>query len=874
MTSPAERLTSALADRYRIERELGAGGMATVYLAHDVRHDRKVALKLLRPELAAILGGERFLKEIRTTANLQHPHILSLFDSGEADGLVFYVMPNVEGESLRDRLVREHQLPVDDAIRITKEVASALDYAHRHGVVHRDIKPENILLHDGQALVADFGIALAASRSEGGTRMTETGMSLGTPHYMSPEQAMGEREITAKSDVYALGCVLYEMLTGEPPFTGPTAQAIVARVMTEEPRSITLQRRTVPPNVEAAALTALAKLPADRFASAAQFAEALGSAAFVGAAVTRGPATAVRGSRIPNFTRARTGVLAAAAILLVGAAFLLGKRSAAGDVKPLAMQIVPGPDHRLGGEWAGNVAVSPDGETIAYVAQSQGLTGRQIYVRRLDAFESTPVPGTEDVFSDPVFLPDGKGLVWLEWTGAVRRASLTGGATVLVGQAGFLGCCTLQADPTGIFYVSWHGLERMPLSGGPGRVLGQLPVGSAGVALPGGRTFVYVNVVGAKRVQLLDLASGKSTPLEGVPDGIDDVSFADGYLLLQSGNTLSAVKMTGTRVRGEIVPLLQSVRLGASGGFRESQSAAAGGTLAFVPATGNNRIALVDRTGRETLIPDTTGTFHRPRFSPDGRRISVDISRTQSRDVWVYDMDQHTMTRVTFERNGHDAIWAPDGRSLYYSAAVNDSALGLMTRRTDGSTDVDTVMQAVEFQAPEAVTAGGQVLAYATGATTDADAWLVDRSKGTHRVLLGGAYAETGLALSSDGRLLAYASNESGRPEIYVRALEGGPRLQVSTGGGREAVWNPRGGELFFRVQATGGARLVSARIATGPLRVVARDTMFSVTDYEEADPHANFAVSPDGQRFVFIRQQMPNEIRVIRNWPALLAGK
>src|SRR5436853_1227086 len=227
MSVEPTRLAAALSDRYIIERELGAGGMATVYLAHDVRHDRKVAVKVLRPELAAVIGADRFLKEIKVTANLQHPHILGLIDSGEVDGLLYYVMPYVEGESLRDRLTHEKQLPIDDAVRITREVANALDYAHRHHVIHRDIKPENILLHEGQALVADFGIALAVSAA-GATRMTESGMSLGTPHYMSPEQAMGERELTARSDVYALGAVLYEMLVGEPPFTGPTAQAIFA----------------------------------------------------------------------------------------------------------------------------------------------------------------------------------------------------------------------------------------------------------------------------------------------------------------------------------------------------------------------------------------------------------------------------------------------------------------------------------------------------------------------------------------------------------------------------------------------------------------------------------------------------------------------
>ncbi|HET9798874.1 MAG TPA: serine/threonine-protein kinase, partial [Gemmatimonadaceae bacterium] len=264
-------MTEALADRYRIDRELGVGGMATVYLAHDLRHDRDVAIKVLHPDLGAALGGERFLTEIRTTARLQHPHILPLLDSGSADGLLYYVMPLVTGETLRTRLERERQLPIEDAVRIGLEVADALAYANELGVIHRDIKPENILLQGGHATVADFGIALAVQQA-GGHRMTQTGLSLGTPQYMSPEQAMGEKSIDARSDLYALGAVTYEMLAGEAPFTGPTVQAIVARVMTEEPRPLHAQRKAIPAHVEDAVMRALEKLPADRWSSARQFA--------------------------------------------------------------------------------------------------------------------------------------------------------------------------------------------------------------------------------------------------------------------------------------------------------------------------------------------------------------------------------------------------------------------------------------------------------------------------------------------------------------------------------------------------------------------------------------------------------------------------
>jgi serine/threonine-protein kinase len=269
-----EQLKAALADRYRLEGALGEGGMATVYLAHDLKHDRRVALKVLKPELVAALGAQRFLKEIQVTANLQHPHILALYDSGTADGALFYVMPLVRGESLRDRLTREKLLPVDETIRIVRQVAGALDFAHRQGIIHRDIKPENILLHDGEALLADFGIALALTEAGGG-RLTGTGLSIGTVQYMSPEQATGERDLDARSDIYSLGAVTYEMLAGEPPVTGPTPRAMIAKLMTERPMSLRVVRDVVPPSLDDAVMRALAKAPTDRFPSAREFADAL-----------------------------------------------------------------------------------------------------------------------------------------------------------------------------------------------------------------------------------------------------------------------------------------------------------------------------------------------------------------------------------------------------------------------------------------------------------------------------------------------------------------------------------------------------------------------------------------------------------------------
>ena len=386
-------LAQALADRYRIERELGQGGMATVYLARDLRHDREVALKVLRPELAAILGRERFLNEIRLTAQLDHPHIVTLIDSGEAGGHLWYVLPFIRGESLRGRLNREKQLGLEEALAIAAQVASALDYAHARGVIHRDLKPENILLHEGEAMLADFGIALAV-REAGGNRLTETGLSLGTPQYMSPEQATGDRVLDARSDVYSLGAVLYEMLAGETPHTGPTAQAVIAKLMTERPTRLRTVRDTVPEGVDAAVAKALAKVPADRFATARDFAAALRSAPTL-------PGTVVISSETRAVRRGGLLIGGVLAVAAVAGALLLTRGRAAAPVVTTRRPITS-----VG--TAGQPALSPDGKMVAYV-----LKGTDILVQDLAGGDPLPIVRGAVGVRSPRWTPDGSALVFI-----------------------------------------------------------------------------------------------------------------------------------------------------------------------------------------------------------------------------------------------------------------------------------------------------------------------------------------------------------------------------------------------------------------------------------------------------------------------------
>ena len=881
--SPTDRLSQALSDRYRIERELGQGGMATVYLAHDVRHDRNVALKVLRPELAAIVGADRFLQEIKTTANLQHPHILPLHDSGEADGTVFYVMPHVEGESLRDRLNRERQLPVDEAMRIAREVADALDYAHRHGVIHRDIKPENILLHDGRALVADFGIALAVSRSDGGTRMTETGMSLGTPHYMSPEQAMGEREITAKSDVYALGCVLYEMLVGEPPFAGPTAQAIIARVLTEEPRSLTLQRRTIPPHVEAAVQKALAKLPADRFQTAAQFSEALVNPAF---GATAASAVSAGRSAVPPFRRSAVTAVSAVTVVLFAVLAAWGwLRARAASRQPTTWQYVSlGDSVTLVTDYPA-MALSPDGAMLVFKDNRQN--GR-LWIKQRSELEPTPIPGTERA-QNPTFSPDGEWIAFVA-DGRLKKVRPSGGATVTLADSaavGYGGAAWLD-DGTIVYATgSLAGLRRVSAAGGsPTIALSDTNLSGGGIGmpvpLPGARGVLFQLCSSGcvtMAVHVLDLRTGVQKPL------LDDVPQAwylpNGRLLYvrRDGVAVAApFDLERLEITGEAVPVLEGVDVRALAGFA-LLTWSPSGSVVYVRGAGASSdygVVRVDRAGVMSPI-DTSwyGEFNSMSLSRDGRRLAVGIGAGGGLNIWIKQLDRGPTTRLTFGNRDRRPAWSPDGRLV---AFIRDSAntSAVFARLADGSGPDRLVARLDRLVQEVAWSPDGNWVVVRTDNTMSGAGDLVGvRTTGdsTPVPLVASDFTELHPAVSPDGRWLAYASNESGGNEVYVRPFPDtqAARWQVSNGGGALPVWSPTGRELFY---LDADNRLVAAQLQAGPTFAVAGlAPLLDASGFALDAFHQSYDVGPDGRTFVFLSpRRLAGDTRGVRivwvdNW-------
>ncbi len=854
MTEITSKLSTALAGRYKIERHLGEGGMATVYLAEDLKHERKVALKVLKPELAAVLGADRFVQEIKTTANLQHPHILPLFDSGEAESFLYYVMPFIDGETLRDKLNRETQLGIEEAVSITAAIADALDYAHRQNVIHRDIKPENILLHEGRPMVADFGIALAVSAAAGG-RMTETGLSLGTPHYMSPEQATAEKDLTARSDIYSLGSVLYEMLTGDPPHTGSSAQKIIMKIVAEDVQPVTELRKSVPPNVAAATAKSLEKLAADRFESAAKFAEALTDTRVMSAGSFT--AQAERPTEASLSQIFRSGWKQIVALMVLGGALgWLMRPSLRAEAHLVTRFTIPVPQGHVLLDFAPNLAISPDGRTLAYFVDGV------LHKRELD--RDDPVR-----FDDaggwccPSFSSDGNWIMFLDVRTDVHRIAVDGGPVVDAPMRFLSAESFIRGRYRG-------GLERAT---DDGWVPITIPDSVGGESahmwpqlLPGGDLLLFT-VLGPSmmwhnaQVVVEELASGSRTT---IADGATFGRYVPtGHIVYTDANgTLEAVPfdLKARRVTGDPVVVESGVRTAYWGGAA-SFAIAERGTFAFVRGSSweDHLLTWVDRRGELIEQIGKPVTVEVLDLSPDDRQVVTYVASSNA-DISRFDAITGDAVRLTFDPTTEDnPIWSPDGRRIAYRKIYSGNEHRIDILNVAGQTDPESVFSDREVFVPRSWSPNGDWLLLEDG---ENDSMVVVDLDNKEVVTI--PHGQQG-QFSPDGRWLAYTSSETGNTEVYVMSfpsLQG--RQQVSVNGGRWPRWSVQSAELFFRR----GDTIMVSKVSTGDAFV--REDLPRPLLAASGSPEGGYDVSADGQRFL-VAARNPDaparEIHVVLNW-------
>jgi hypothetical protein len=847
-----------------------------------------VALKVLKPELGAVLGVDRFLAEIQVTANLQHPNLLPLFDSGEANGLLFYVMPFVEGESLRVRLDREKQLPIDEAVRIAVAIAGALDYAHQSGVIHRDLKPENILLQSGQPVIADFGIALAVSNA-GGTRVTQTGLSLGTPQYMSPEQATGDRGIDARTDIYSLAAMTYEMLTGEPPHMGTSAQAIIAKLMTEEVRPVSTLRRTVPPHIDAAVRHGLEKLAADRFPTAAEFSLALtGARPFVDHTTAR---VATGGPRTPRpaldlRTKVVVGALALAAAAGIGSAVWLGTRP---ETRPVVVRfplLLPDSvDLFTGG--GTKLAITRDGRNIVVVGRKNGIKG--LYLRRIDDPVAQLVRGTEDGSGSfnvsPRFSFDG------EWIGFVANDRSLKKVPILGGVPQILADSTNGAfdwgDGDRLLYPRNSELWIATGDGRDGRLLLK-PDTARGIyrylwphVLPGGdRALIVIDrspaplVVDSLMLAVVSLTDGTVSEL-GVP-GTNPYFVASGHILFgRAGGLVYAAPFSLRRgaITGTPRLLVEGVWQGTGGatGFAVSDN----GTLLYHSASQSaegESFVLVDRSGREREVPGGSLEASGPRVSPDGKRIAVVVfSRARvPRDVTIIDIATGARQRLVESPWGSSVSWDRSGRRVYFVAGTVGKREVISRAWDRGTPDITLLRDTIVGVTGVSPGPPGGLFAFAVAGVGKRDIYMArEDSAAILQPFLAASASEITPEVSPNGRWIAYTSDDSQTEEVYLEPFPGpGPRLQVSVNGGSEPVW-ASDETLFYR----GQGRIQSVTLGGSPLQILRRDSLV-IDVYATQRNVRSWDVMHGGQEFLFVQRaanRLSREVLIALNWQQMV---
>jgi len=867
VTADDTAFVEALAGDYVVERELGRGGMATVYLARELRHRRPVALKVLRESVGAELGAERFLREIDTAARLQHPHILPVFDSGQAAGRLWFTMPYVEGETLRQRLEHGPALGIPEALRIARQAAQALAYAHQRGVVHRDVKPENILLTgDGSTLVADFGIARTSEA--GAERLTTGGMVVGTPSYMSPEQASAAAEVDGRSDIYSLGCVLYEMLAGRPPFSGSSPHAILARHLTEAPPPMSGAGYRVPVALERVVRKAMAKAPGDRYAGAPELLAALEPLA-AGEARTGWP---------------RPASLALAAIVLAaaaaGGAALLRRSADAKDAGPAGGAVASGFNHRMSQlttgegveEWP---AWSPDGSRLAYVAEADGY--RQLFVRTLASGEERRLTRETRDDIQPVWSPDGRRLAFVRasadsgqlapsdlngwyfeggdiWTLDVASGAMSRLVTAAFGPAW---------SPDGkrlAFDAAWAGPRRIWISDTAGLNPRQITSDSSEAVIhagprwsPDGRRLVFRRIEGTTSDLLTaDVASAATARLtQDAPAELDPAWSPDGQWIYFSSDRGGGMNVWRQRVGADGRP-----------GALEQLSTGAGADVEPAPAPDGHRLAFAVRglnsdvwqlpvspttgaaTGPPTPVIVTTRVESRGAWSPDGRTIAFNSDRLGEMSIWLHDVASGADRRLTSGPGGdYQPQWAPDGRTLaFFSAragsldvwavAVEDGRLRRLTN--------DPAMDINPFFSPD-----GLSIAFLSDRLGRTDVWVMNADGTGQRRLTSAGAGGHFLRWTRDGRGLVYRSESGTQTRILRIAVEDGsvtPMPEILSGG--HMSWSP---DQSLIMDVRGHRTLWAYPVDGSPPR--------RVFEFPSPDARIDYPVwSPDGRRVLFDR--------------------
>jgi Tol biopolymer transport system component/predicted Ser/Thr protein kinase len=885
---------------YEILSSIGAGGMGEVYRARDTRLDRIVAIKVLpthladRPELR-----ERFEREAKTVASLNHPHICTLHDIGKQNGIDFLVMEFLEGETLAQRL-QKGSLPLEQVLQYAIEISDALDKAHRKGVTHRDLKPGNIMLTKSGTKLLDFGLAKLKQEAAPPNvplsdlptavdPLTAQGTILGTLQYMAPEQLEG-KEVDARTDIFAFGAVVYEMATGKRAFEGKTQASLIAKILETDPPPISSLQPMTPPALDRVAKKCLTKDSEKRWQTASDVCDELKWIAEDGSRVVLAPAALTKGVRALD---RRVLILGLGTILLVAVIASLAtwnlKPSPVPTPLPVSRLTIPLPaGQQLAGLDVGPaIALSHDGTHLAYVARQGGI--QQIYLRALDSSEASPIPGTEGAVN-PFFSPDDQWVGFFAG-GKLKKISVSGGAALTLGEAPFPNGAswgsqgTIAFTPTG----GASSLLQIPNTGGAPQPLTHLAKGEVAQRwpdfLPGGKAVLFgvaANAISFSNAQVAVQSIGTGERRNLIQGATYPRYASSGHLIYAQGGSLMAVPFDAQRLAttGATVPVMEGVLQSPISGAAQ-YSLSATGSLVYVAGgvqSAQRRLVWVDRNGSEQPLAASAHAYFAPRISPDGRRVAVTIT-DQDDQIWLFDLSRETLTRFTFEGSANlNPTWTPDGKRIAFDS-IKGGPLNIFWQLADGGGGLEQLSASEFTQVPFSWSPDGQLLAFfEVNPTTQRDIWVLrlgdpPASPGQVRKaqpFLRTPFDEAVPRFSPDGRWLAYTSDESGRYEIYVQPYPGpGGKWQISTEGGTEPAWNPNGRELFYR----SNDKMMAVDIATQPGFAAGTPRMLFEGRYEVAPvPSANYDVSSDGQRFLMIKpseqaQAARTQINVVLNW-------